>query len=51
VNPDYEFVGTNEEIEDGSLDTFLVVGMNKGMILFVKMNNLDFIHSRFSIHR
>ena len=48
---DYEFVGTREELENDLLDTFLVVGLSKGTVLFVRVNNLDHIYARFSIHR
>jgi WD40 repeat protein len=47
ANPDYPYVGAPEDREE----TFLVLGMNKGMVLFVKMNNLDHIYTRVSIHR
>jgi hypothetical protein len=33
------------------MDTFLVIGLNKGTIIFVKVDNLEAIYARFSIHR
>ena len=48
TNPDYEFI----ESEDGQdLDKFLVIGLSKGTVIFVKVNNLSHIYARFSIHR
>lgn len=48
-NPDYEFIQpeNGEEI----LDQFLVIGLSKGTVIFVKVNNLSHIYARFSIHR
>ena len=48
---DYEFIGTQEELDNDLLDTFLVVGLSKGTIIFVRVNNLDHIYARFSVHR
>lgn len=48
TNPDYEFITP----EDGEvLDQFLVIGLSKGTVIFVKVNNLSHIYARFSIHR
>ena len=44
--PDYQFVNDGDD-----LDQFLVIGLSKGTILFVKVNNMDHIFARFSIHR
>ena len=27
------------------------MGMNKGMVIFIRVDNLDYVYSRFSIHR
>ena len=48
-NPDYDFV---QDMDGGHiLDQFLVIGLNKGTVIFVKVNNLSHIYARFSIHR
>jgi hypothetical protein len=49
VNGDYQFI----KDEDGGpiLDQFLVIGLSKGTVIFVKVNNLSHIYARFSIHR
>ena len=49
--PDYDFIGTMDEINNCELDTFLIIGLSKGTIVFVRVNNLDHIYSRFSLHR
>jgi len=36
--------------DGGKNDKFLVVGLSKGMIIFVRVDNLDHIYARFSIH-
>jgi hypothetical protein len=49
VDPDYEFI---EDLDGGPiLDQFLVIGLSKGTVIFVKVNNLSHIYARFSIHR
>ena len=47
-HPDYEFI---QDPDGEDLDRFLVIGLSKGSIIFVKVNNLDQIYARFSIHR
>ena len=32
-------------------DFYLCLGMSKGTIIFVRVDNLEYIYSRFSIHR
>jgi len=48
TDPEYRFV---EDPDGGVLDHFMVIGLSKGTILFVKVNDLDHIFARFSIHR
>jgi WD40 repeat protein len=47
--PDYNFI--QNEHDEQILDQFLVIGLSKGTIIFVKMDNLSHIYARFSIHR
>lgn len=49
--PDYYFRGPRREVEAGLLDKFLVMGLSKGTIVFVRLDNLENIYARFSIHR
>lgn len=46
TNPAYTFVE-----QEGDTDRFLVIGLSKGMIVFVRVDNLDHIYARFSIHQ
>lgn len=46
INPAYTFVD-----QEGDTDKFLVIGLSKGMIVFVRVDNLDHIYARFSIHQ
>ena len=48
AHPDYNFI---QDPDGEDLDQFLVIGLSKGSIIFVKVNNLDQIYARFSIHR
>ena len=48
MNPEYTFA---KDPNGGVLDQFIVIGLSKGTILFIKVNNLDHIFARFSIHR
>ena len=48
TDPEYQFI---QDPHDGDIDQFLVIGLSKGTILFVKVNNMDHIFARFSIHR
>ena len=32
-------------------DNFLILGLSKGSIIFVKVDELDVIFARFSVHR
>lgn len=44
----------NEEEANGSIgfrDQFLVLGLSKGTFLFIDVDNLESIYSRFSVHR
>lgn len=51
VDPDYQFIQDPDDPDEGNIDQFLVIGLSKGTILFVKVNNMDHIYARFSIHR
>lgn len=51
ITPDYDFRGPRDELEQGMIDTFLIIGLSKGTIVFVKLDNLLNIYARFSIHR
>ena len=35
----------------GVHDSYLIFGMSKGTVIFVKVDKLDQVYSRFSIHR
>ena len=49
INPAYTFV--DQEGDKQFTDKFLVIGLSKGMIVFVRVDNLDHIYARFSIHQ
>jgi len=51
LNPDYKFCGTSEAVKNEELDCFLVIGLSKGTVIFVRIDNLDYIYARFSLHR
>lgn len=46
--PEYDFI---DDPNGDMIDKFLVIGLSKGTVIFVKVNNLDHIFARFSIHR
>ena len=48
ANYDYEII---KDLSNGKSDQFLVYGLSKGSVIFVKVNDLDHIFARFSIHR
>lgn len=48
LEPDYELI---EDPNGERADQFIVIGLSKGTVLFVRVNDLDHIYSRFSIHR
>ena len=45
INPAYASID-----QEGDTDRFLVIGLSKGMIVFVRVDDLDHIYARFSIH-
>lgn len=50
LEPDYKFVG-EEDNEGLPPDKFLIIGLSKGTVCFVRLDNLESIYARFSIHR
>ena len=48
-HPDYEIIPDEDENE--TVDKFMVVGLSKGTIVFVRVDNINHIFARFSIHR
>lgn len=44
---DYELDGP----EQAANDNWLVFGLSKGSVVFIRMDNLEFIYARFQVHR
>ena len=47
-----QFVSDDCDLKDSQdSDTFLVLGLSKGTLIFLQICDLDSIYARFSIHR